>query len=156
MLPARALSRLVFSASAFHWVDPEVSWRKAADVLIPGGTLALVQYFGLQEPRSEQDQEAALAAIRKVAPDAAASWPRLPGPRRHAAPASSSAAATSPRYGPGSASTGIGQDDAGPLFGDVQAAVMPRLVEHTPDELNDPACARCRSTPGFHRTSVRP
>ena len=31
----------VFSASAFHWVDPEVSWRKAADVLVPGGTLAL-------------------------------------------------------------------------------------------------------------------
>src|SRR5580698_5191526 len=25
----------VFSASAFHWVDPEVSWRKAADVLVP-------------------------------------------------------------------------------------------------------------------------
>src|SRR5881392_4511111 len=33
----------VFSASAFHWVDPEVSWQKAADVLAPGGTLALVQ-----------------------------------------------------------------------------------------------------------------
>jgi len=62
----------VFSASAFHWVDPEVSWRKAADVLVPGGTLALVQYFGLEEPRSKRDQEAALAVIRKVAPDIAA------------------------------------------------------------------------------------
>ena len=31
----------VFSASAFHWVDPAVSWQKAADVLVPGGTLAL-------------------------------------------------------------------------------------------------------------------
>ena len=43
----------VFSASAFHWVDPKVSWQKAADVLVPGGTLALVQYFGLEEPRSK-------------------------------------------------------------------------------------------------------
>src|SRR5580700_9178284 len=34
----------VFSASAFHWVDPKVGWQKAADVLVPGGTLALVQY----------------------------------------------------------------------------------------------------------------
>jgi len=30
----------------------------------------------------------------------------------------------------------IGQDYAGPLFGDVQVAVMPKLIEHTPDELN--------------------
>ena len=43
----------VFSASAFHWVDPEVSWRMAADALVPGGTLALIQYFGLEEPRSQ-------------------------------------------------------------------------------------------------------
>jgi hypothetical protein len=32
----------VFSASAFHWVDPKVSWQKTADVLVLGGTLALV------------------------------------------------------------------------------------------------------------------
>jgi hypothetical protein len=30
----------------------------------------------------------------------------------------------------------IGQDYAGRLFGDVQAAVMPKLAEHTPDEIN--------------------
>jgi hypothetical protein len=30
----------------------------------------------------------------------------------------------------------IGQDRAGRLFGDVQVAVMPKLVEHTADELN--------------------
>src|SRR5258708_5739840 len=65
----------VFSASAFHWVDPKVSWQKAADVLVPGGTLALVQYFGLEEPRSQRDQDAVLAAMRKVAPDIAANWP---------------------------------------------------------------------------------
>ena len=36
----RGRFRAVFSASAFHWVDPEVGWQKAADVLVPGGTLA--------------------------------------------------------------------------------------------------------------------
>jgi hypothetical protein len=30
----------------------------------------------------------------------------------------------------------IGQDYAGRLFGDVQVAVMPKLLEHTPDEVN--------------------
>src|SRR5438552_3280260 len=65
----------VFSASAFHWIDPKVSWQKSADVLVPCGTLALVQYCGLEEPRTKPDQEAVLAAIRKVAPDIAAHWP---------------------------------------------------------------------------------
>jgi SAM-dependent methyltransferase len=49
----RARFRAVFSASAFHWVGPEVSWQRAADVLVPGGTLALVQYFGLAEARNK-------------------------------------------------------------------------------------------------------
>src|ERR1700678_1981705 len=40
----------VFSASAFHWIDPAISWQKAADVLVRGGTLALVSFFGLEEP----------------------------------------------------------------------------------------------------------
>jgi hypothetical protein len=30
----------------------------------------------------------------------------------------------------------IGQDYAGRLFGDIQVAVMPKLIEHTPDEVN--------------------
>src|SRR6516164_9358313 len=50
LLP-REQFRAVFSASAFHWIDPKVSWQKVADLLVPGGTLALVQYFGLEEPR---------------------------------------------------------------------------------------------------------
>jgi ubiquinone/menaquinone biosynthesis C-methylase UbiE len=127
--------RAVFSASAFHWVDPEVSWQKAADVLVPGGTLALVQYFGLEEPRSKPDQEAALAALRKVAPDIAADWPAYRD-------LGATLAGMEQRRGNISqvwawlGSYGIGQDYAGRLFGDVQVAVMPKLIEHTPDELN--------------------
>jgi SAM-dependent methyltransferase len=125
----------VFSASAFHWVNPEVSWQKAADVLVPGGTLALVQYFGLEEPRSEEDQEAVLAAIRKVAPDIAAHWPAYRD-------LDATLAGVEQRRGNVSrawawlGSYDIGQDYADALFGDVQVAVMPKLLEHTPDEVN--------------------
>src|SRR5215510_10279562 len=134
LLP-REQFRAVFSASAFHWVDPEVSWQKAADVLVPGGTLALIQYCGLEEPRSKRDQEAALAAIRKVAPDIAASWPAYRD-------LDATLAGMEQRRGNVSqvwawfGSHDIAQDYAGRLFGDVQVAVMPKLVEHTPDELN--------------------
>ena len=127
--------RAVFSASAFHWVDPEVSWQRAADVLVPGGTLALVQYFGLEEPRSKLDQEAALAAIRNVAPDMAANWPAYRD-------LDATLAGVEQRRGNVSevwawlGSYDLGREYAARLFGEVQVAVMPKLVEHTPDELN--------------------
>jgi ubiquinone/menaquinone biosynthesis C-methylase UbiE len=125
----------VFSASAFHWVDPKVSWQRAADVLVPGGTLALVQYCGIEEPRSKPDQEAALAAIRKVAPDIAANWPVYRD-------LDATLAGMEQRRGNVSevwawlGSYDIGQDYAGRLFGDVQVAVTPRLIEQTPDQVN--------------------
>jgi SAM-dependent methyltransferase len=134
LLP-RAQFAAVFSASAFHWVDPKISWQRAADVLVAGGTLALVQYFGLEEPRSKPDQEAALAAIRKIAPDIAANWPVYRD-------LDATLAGMEQRRGNVSevwawlGSYDIGQDYAGRLFGDVRAAVMPKLIEHTPDQLN--------------------
>ncbi|WP_323374094.1 class I SAM-dependent methyltransferase [Plantactinospora alkalitolerans] len=33
---------LVFSATAFHWIDPDIRVDKAADVLRPAGTLAVL------------------------------------------------------------------------------------------------------------------
>ena len=127
--------KAVFSASAFHWVDPRVGWQKAADLLVPGGTLALVQYFGLEEPRSKRDQEAVLAAMRKVAPDIAAHWPAYRD-------LDATLAGMEQRRGNVSevwawlGSCDIGQAYAGRVFGDVQVAVMPKLIEHIPDELN--------------------
>jgi SAM-dependent methyltransferase len=133
-LLARGQFKAVFSASAFHWIDPKVSWQKAADVLAPGGTLALIQYCGLVEPRSKRDQEAALAVIRKVAPDMAASWPAYRD-------LDTTLAGMEQRRGNVSqvwawfGSYDIAQDYAARLFGDVQVSVMPRLVEHTLEEL---------------------
>jgi SAM-dependent methyltransferase len=133
LLP-RGQFRAVFCASAFHWIDPKVSWQKAADVLVGGGTLALVQYFGLEEPRSKEGQDAALAAMAKVAPDIAAGWPAyrdldatLAGVEERRANVSQAWAWLG--------SCDLAQDYAGPLFGDVQVALMPKLLEHTPGEL---------------------
>jgi SAM-dependent methyltransferase len=126
--------RAVFSASAFHWIDPKLSWQKAADALVPGGTLALVQYCGLEEPRTKPDQDAALAAIRKVAPDAAENWPAYRD-------LEATLAGMEQRRGNISAvwawlgSYDIARDYAGSLFGAAQAAVMPEVVEHTADQL---------------------
>jgi ubiquinone/menaquinone biosynthesis C-methylase UbiE len=133
LLP-RERFQAVFSASAFHWIDPKVSWQKVADVLVRRGTLALVQYFGLEEPRTKPDQEAALAAMRKVAPDIAAHWPAYRD-------LDATLAGMEQRRGNVSAvwawlgSYDIAQDHAGRLFGDVQVAITPQLIEHTPDEL---------------------
>jgi SAM-dependent methyltransferase len=124
----------VFSASAFHWVDSEVSWRKAADALVPGGTLALLTYCGLEEARSRRDQVESLAALKTVAPDIAATWPTyrdldttLAGMEQRCSNVSEAWAWLG--------SYDIGRDVAGRLFGEAHVAVMPRLVEHTPDEL---------------------
>lgn len=132
---SRERFRAVFAASAFHWIDPEVSWQKAADVLVPGGTLALVQYCGLEEPHSRRDQEAVLAALRRVAPEIAADWPTyrdldatLAGMEQRRGNVS--------RVWAWLGSYDIGQDYAGRLFDDVRVAVMPKLIELAPDELN--------------------
>ncbi len=124
----------VFSASAMHWIDPDLGWRKAAEALAPGGTLALVQYFGLREPRSADDQQALLSAIAKIAPEFAANWPSyreldamLAGVRERRGNISGVWAWLG--------SYDVARDYAAHLFDDAQIAAMPKLIEHTADEL---------------------
>ena len=125
----------VFSASAIHWVDPDLGWRKIADALAPGGTLALIQYFGLQERRGIDDQEALLSVLRKVAPELAATLPTYRdldstiagvGERRE------NVADVWAWLG----GHDIGRDCAADLFEDLQLATVPTLVEHSADEIN--------------------
>ncbi|GAB2606502.1 methyltransferase type 11 [Paractinoplanes abujensis] len=40
----------VVAASSWHWVDPAVGWRKAHDVLRPGGRLALLGHVVISRP----------------------------------------------------------------------------------------------------------
>jgi SAM-dependent methyltransferase len=127
--------RAVFSASAIHWIDPDVSWRRAADALVDGGTLALVSYFGLDEPRSASDQRAIRAAVARIAPELAAAWPAyrdLDG----------TLAGVGARRGNVSevwawlGSYEIARSYAARLFGEANLATVPSLIEHTAQELN--------------------
>ncbi len=124
----------VFSASAIHWVDPDLGWRKIADALAPGGTLALIQYFGLKEQRSVDDQEDLLSALRRHAPEIAATWPTyrdldhtIEGVRERRGNIAEAWAWLG--------SYDIGRDYAADLFDDLQLATVPTLVEHTAGEL---------------------
>jgi len=133
-LPSGAY-RAVFSASAFHWIDPDVSWEKAAGVLAPGGTLALIQYCGLRAGDGLDDQRALLSALARIAPEIAAGWPAsrdLPavaaGLERRQANVSEAWAWVG--------SHDVARVHAGTLFCDVRSASVPIVVEQTADELN--------------------
>jgi SAM-dependent methyltransferase len=127
--------RAAFSASAIHWIDPDVGWQRAADALVPDGTLALIQYFGLDEPRTSDDQQAVLSAMTAIAPDIAGSWPRyreleatLAGVRERRENISDVWAWLGGYE--------LARDYATDLFDDIQLAAAPTLMEHTAVELN--------------------
>ena len=131
----RAQYSAAFSASAIHWVDPDVSWRATADALVDGGTLALLSYFGLQEPSSAADQQALRAAMARVAPELGADWPTyrdLEG----------TLGGVDQRRGNVSdvwawlGSYDLARAYAADLFDDAQVAAVPTLLEHTADALN--------------------
>ena len=68
----------LFSATAFHWIEPAVAWRKAAASLEPGGLLALLTHIGLHDERSAETEKAFRANLRRHAPEVADG---LPAPR---------------------------------------------------------------------------
>jgi SAM-dependent methyltransferase len=125
----------VFSASAIHWVDPDLGWRKIAEALVPGGTLALVQYFGLEEQRSVDDQGALLSVLRRHAPEVAATWPTYRDLDHMIAGAQERHRNVADVWS-WLGSYEIGRDYAADLFEDVQLATVPTPVEHTADELS--------------------
>ncbi len=132
---ARAHYSAVFSGSAIHWVDPDVSWRKTAEALVDGGALALVSYFGLHDPRSAGDQQALRAAMAKVAPELAADWPTyrdLDGTLGGVDERRGNVSDVWAWLGSYELARGYAAD----LFDDTQVAAAPTLLEHTADALN--------------------
>jgi SAM-dependent methyltransferase len=125
----------VFSASAIHWADPDLSWRKIADLLQPGGVLALIQYVGLREPHSADDQEQLLSALRVHAPEIAASWPAYRDLASTIAGVKERSRNVADAWG-WLGSHDIGRDYAADLFEDIQLVAAPTLTEHTADEVN--------------------
>ncbi len=143
--------RAAFSAAAIHWVDPDVGWRRVADVLVPDGTLALVQYFGLDEPRSAEDQRALLGAIGEIAPEIFAGWPRYRDLE------TTLQGALERRGNISQVWAWLGRHDvtreyAAALFEDVRVdAAEPALLEHTTSEL----CALLATMSFWSRLSPR-
>ncbi len=127
--------RAVFSASAIHWVDPDVGWQRAADALVPGGALALIQYFGLHEPSSADDQHALLSAMTAIAPEIAGSWPRYRDLEATLAGARERRENISEVWS-WLGSCGLTSGYAAYLFDEARIAVAPALLEHTAVELD--------------------
>jgi SAM-dependent methyltransferase len=124
-----------FSASAFHWLDPAVSWRRVADVLEPGGTVALLGHCGLAEERSRADYAELRAVLTRNAPELLAGWPPLrdldaihAGVRERR----SDIAAVWAWLG----AHDVAHPDGARLFGDVTLMTVPLLLEQTADQLN--------------------
>jgi len=131
--PARFMA--VFSASAIHWVDPDVGWQRAADVLVPGGTLALIQYFGMHDRHSAEDQRALRSAMSAIAPEMAAGWPRYRDLE------TTLAGVHERRENISEVWSWLGDYDvaracAAALFDEAELATVPTPVEHTAEELN--------------------
>ncbi len=71
-LPERSFDA-VFSATAFHWIEPAVGWAKVVRLLRSRGVLALLAHV---HPAGGPLQDELLAAWRRVAPEAAEWTPR--------------------------------------------------------------------------------
>jgi SAM-dependent methyltransferase len=142
----RAHFRAVFSAAAFHWIDPDVGWDKAACVLAPGGTLALIQYCGLAD--GADDQAALLALLGRIAPELAAGWPAYRGLDATVAGAAQRCDNISEVWA-WIGSYDVARPGAGRLFGDVRVACVPVVAEHTADEVN----GILRTISSYHRLS---
>ncbi len=71
---------LVISATAFHWIDPEVGYRKAAEVLKPNGALALFWNKPVQTQVSADYVQSIQNVYERVVPEMAKRFPGLVHP----------------------------------------------------------------------------
>jgi SAM-dependent methyltransferase len=136
-LPEDAFAAL-FSATAFHWVDPAVGWSKAASHLEPGGLLALLTHCGLEDEGSAAADEGFRALLRKHAPDVAKDLSPsreleeiLAGVEERRANASAVWDWVMHEH------HDLATDDAAGLFEDVEVATEVSTLEQTADELRD-------------------
>jgi ubiquinone/menaquinone biosynthesis C-methylase UbiE len=132
-LPAE-LFDAVFSGSAFHWVDPSVGWAKAAALLRPGGTLALLQPIGVRDEADGTAVEELDAAFMRLAPEIAAERPTL----RDLATIRAGVEARRDNVSEAwawLAHPGLAVPEAGKLFGPATFTTVRRAKRHTAEEL---------------------
>jgi ubiquinone/menaquinone biosynthesis C-methylase UbiE len=139
----------VFSATAFHWIDPQISWSKAASCLEPGGLLALLTHLTVRDERSGPAQDGFFELLRPYAPEVAEQWNGPPElevildgapERRH----------NVSEVWDWLMSAGLHRlavPGAADLFEEVEVAREIRAVEETPDD----AIAFLRTTSLYHR-----
>lgn len=133
-LPQRAFAA-VFSATAFHWIEPSVGWARAAELLAPGGLLALLQYCDVHDASTADDWQALIDALATITPDIAATWPEL----RDADTILAGAASRRDNISEVWSWIGghrLAVPEAARLFEDVEVAVAPIYTEQTGDEVN--------------------
>jgi len=141
-LPAASFDAL-FSATAFHWIEPQVGWAKAASLLRPGGLLALLVYTHVHHDASAELEDALHAIVAKHAPEVAAKW---------RPPLGLDALLAGAREREGNVSEvwdwlmgglhGLAVPEAGGLFDDVEVASHYAVHERTADQV----IARLRTT----------
>ena len=124
-----------FSASAFHWPDPDVSWAKVARALRPDGLFALHSALRAATRDIVTDDDALISVLAGAAPEIAAGWPPL-----RDLPTILSGVEDR-RENVSEVWAWVGQQPlarayAGPLFRDVEIAVVPMVTEQSADDLN--------------------
>jgi len=137
-----------FSASAFHWIDPDVSWGKVEQLIEPGGLVALIQYCGVRDERTAADEDALLSVLAEVAPEIAADWPELRDLDTFLTGAEERKENVSEVWA-WVGSQPVARRYAAALFDDVELAVVPAFLEQTAEELN----ALVRTLSLYHRMS---
>ena len=133
---AAAAFAALFSATAFHWVDPAVAWRKSHAHLAPGGLLALLMHRGVHDEHNDDGDAEFRALIGKYAPEVAATL----SPNRDL---ESILAGADERRGNASEvwdwlmgeRRGLSVGEAADLFDDVEIETRVEEVERTADEL---------------------
>ncbi|MCY3832692.1 MAG: methyltransferase domain-containing protein [Chloroflexi bacterium] len=71
---------LILSATAFHWLDPRIRFRKAHHLLKPGGALALFWHRPTQTDASRDVVQALQTVYREIAPELADGYEIPPSP----------------------------------------------------------------------------
>jgi SAM-dependent methyltransferase len=135
-LPREGFDAL-FSATAFHWLDPRISWSKAASHLKPGGLLALLTHTTVHDERSAEAEEGFRELLQHYAPSVAARWPRpreletiLAGARQRSDNASSVW-----DWVMGEGRHSLANQEAGRVFEAVDVTAVVSEAEPTADEL---------------------
>ena len=141
----------VFSATAFHWVDPSLGWSKAAASLAPGGLLALLSHVIRRDDESRPGHDEFVAVLRRHAPEVAALSSRPPGFDALIAGAGERCGNASEVWdwlmqgGLGRPSLAV--PEAGRLFEDVEVAGEPYTVEEDAEGF----LRQLRTTSLYHR-----